>query len=218
MAERRPRGDRFLEVIAVILLGIATVGTAWCALQSSLWSGESSRLSAEADAHRVEANRQSALAAQALSYDASVVADYARAVADENVALQEFYRKVLVRPGFLPFLDAWEADAKAGKLPPNILENEAYTADLMGPYQEQLSQADASGASAASAGRTSDLYVVNTVLLAVSLFFAGVTGSFRSPIVRLLLLIGGSLTLAIAAIQLIDLPIASATYGLLGLS
>ena len=218
MAERGRAADRFLEVIAVILLGVATVGTAWCALQSSLWSGESSRLAAEADGYRVEANRQSALAAQALSYDASVVADYAQAVADGNIQLQDFYRQVLVRPGFLPFLEAWEKDAKAGRTPPNMLEDEAYLAELMAPFREKLALAESTSAESADAGRTSDLYVLNTVLLAVSLFFAGVTGSFRSPTVRLLLLIAGFATLAIAAIQVIDLPIAAATYSLLGLA
>jgi len=216
MAERRRGRGRFLEIVAVLLLGVATVGTAWCALQSSLWSGESERVSAQADAQRVEANRLFALATQALSYDATVVADYARAVADKNVPLQEFYRQVLVRPAFGPFLDAWEEEAKAGRIPPNILEDETYVSSLMDPYNDQLAEAEASAARAATAGRTGNLYVLATVLLAVSLFFAGVMASFTSDTARLMLLLGGFLTLALAARHVIDLPVATATLELFG--
>jgi len=216
MAERRRGRGRFLEIVAVLLLGVATVGTAWCALQSSLWSGEADRVSAQADAQRVEANRLFSLATQALSYDASIVSDYAKAVADKNVPLQDFYRQVLVRDGFAPFLDAWAAEAQAGGTPPNLLEDEAYVSSLLAPYNKQLAEAEASGATAAAAGRTGDLYVLATVLLAVSLFFAGVTASFTSPTARLMLILGGFLTLALAARHVIDLPVATATFGLLG--
>ena len=43
---------------------------------------------------------------------------------------------------------------------------------------------------AEQAGQNADSYVLLTVVLAASLFFAGVTSSFRFPVVRLLLLTG----------------------------
>lgn len=218
MAERGRAADRLLEVVAVILLGIATVGTAWCALQASLWGGEAARVTAMADAERVEANRLFGLATQALSYDASVVSDYAQAVAEDDVRLQQFYRQVMVRKDFLPFLDQWEKTLKAGGVPPNILEDQAYISGLTAPYQAKIAAAEASGERAGLAGRTSDLYVLTTVLLAVSLFFAGVTASFRSPMMRILLLLGGFVTLAVAAGHLIDLPVAAGTFALFGLN
>jgi hypothetical protein len=60
-----------------------------------------------------------------------------------------------------------------------------------------------------------DLYVLSTVLLAVSLFFAGVTASFRSPSLRIALLAACLLTVCISAVRLADLPIAPATLGML---
>ncbi|MDQ7992273.1 MAG: hypothetical protein AAGC63_04230 [Propionicimonas sp.] len=218
MADRWRARDRLLEVVAVVLLGVATVGTAWCALQSSLWSGESDRVTASAASQRVEANRLFGVATQALSYDASMVSDYAQAVATGNEKLQLFYRQVLVRSGFRPFLDEWEKDVAEGKLPPNLLEDEEYVSGLMAPYQQKLAEADASSDRAQAAGRTSDLYVLTTVLLAVSLFFAGVTASFRSPTMRVLLLVGGLATLAVATGHLIDLPVAAGTFSLFGLN
>jgi hypothetical protein len=53
------------------------------------------------------------------------------------------------------------------------------------------------------------------VLLAISLFFAGVTSSFRYPTVRTALVLGAGLAIAAAAVRLIDLPTAAATSELI---
>ncbi len=110
-----PLADRFLELIVVLLLGITTVGTAWCGFQATRWNGQSGDLNGEASAHRVEGSRLFGLATQRITYDSIVVAKYAEAAQQRNVELQQFYRQSVVRPAFIPFLDRWEAAAKAGK-------------------------------------------------------------------------------------------------------
>ena len=65
------------------------------------------------------------------------------------------------------------------------------------------------------AGRVSDAYVLTTVLLAIALFFAGVTSSFRYPIARTALLTGSVLAIAAATTRIIDLPISPTTSELL---
>ena len=39
-----PLADRFLELIVVLLLGITTIGTAWCGFQATRWNGQSGDL------------------------------------------------------------------------------------------------------------------------------------------------------------------------------
>lgn len=199
----------------MILLGIATVGTAWCALQSQLWSGEADRISNVAAAERAEASRLFGLATQTISYDGTTVASYAQAVSSNNPGLQTFYRTTLVRKGFLTYLDAWEAQIKSGGTPDNLMDNKPYLDQVLGPYRTSQAQADLDAKSAEDAGRVGDLYVLSTVLLAVSLFFAGVTASFRSPSLRIALLAACLLTVCISAVRLADLPIAPATLGML---
>lgn len=207
--------DRFLEVLAVILLGIATVGTAWCALQSQLWSGESDRIANVATTEHAEANRLFGLATQAISYDATTVASYAQAVAANQPELQKFYRASLVRQGFLGYLDSWEAQVRAGGTPTNLLDDKAYLDQVLGPFRTAQAKADADARAGEDAGRLGDLYTLTTVLLAVSLFFAGVTASFRSPSLRVALLTACVSTILISAVRLSDLPIAPATWGML---
>ena len=72
--------DRLLEIIAVLLLAVTTLGTAWCGYQASQWSGvqtDDNRIEAE---HRLEGNRQFGLAVQTISYDTNFIAIYAQAI------------------------------------------------------------------------------------------------------------------------------------------
>ena len=123
--------DRFLEVLAVILLGIATVGTAWCALQSQLWSREADRLENQTAAQRAESNRLYGLATQTISYDVTTVAGYAQAVASGNENLQEFFRASLVRAEFLDYLNTWEQQVLAGEAPRNLLDDDEYLDEVV---------------------------------------------------------------------------------------
>ena len=59
-----------------------------------------------------------------------------------------------------------------------------------------------------AAGRNAEDFVLTTLLFAIALFFAGVTSSFRYRSVRIILLMGAVLAIALAAARIIDLPVA----------
>src|SRR6478736_5404153 len=59
-----PGSHEVLEIIAVLILGITTVGTAWCGYQASQWNGAQSDLARESSEDRVEAGRLFGLATQ----------------------------------------------------------------------------------------------------------------------------------------------------------
>jgi hypothetical protein len=204
---RDPAGNRVLEILAVALLGIATVGTAWCAYQAAQWNGEQGDLAREAADERLEASRLFGLATQAVAFDANMVAQYAQAVVADNEDLQAFYRATLFRAEFLPVLDRWEAEIADGGVPTRLLEDEEYLAEQLAPYEEATSTAEAISERSEEAGRNADDYVLVTVLLATSLFFAGVTTSFRMRTARLLLLAAAGLTVAYSASLLVELPV-----------
>ena len=171
--------ERLIEIVAVLLLGIATVGTAWCGYQSSQWNGAQSDLARASSDERVEASRLFGLATQRISYDASVVAQYAQAVQTGNDNLAQFYKRTLVRPAFVPLLDQWQAQVSAGSTPTSLFEDPAYLDAQFADYQAAVQRAEAATAASQQASETADQYVITTILLAVALFFAGVTSSFR---------------------------------------
>ena len=190
MSERETSAaERLLELIAVLLLGITTVGTAWCGFQASRWNAQSGDLSRAASAQQVEGARLFGLATQRVTYDSIVVAKYAEASLARNTSLLKFYRQFVVRPDFLPVLDRWEAAVKAGRSAAGVFEDKEYLAGQFADYNKAQAAAGQAARDSQHASEVADGYVGTTILLAVALFFAGVTSSFVYRPARVLLLI-----------------------------
>jgi hypothetical protein len=202
------KGDRVIEVLAVVLLGIATIGSAWCGYQATRWNGREGDLTSDQAIVQTEAARLFGLATQTVSYDSNTIAQYAAATSAGNEPLKALYRQTLVRAGLLPILDQWEQQIAAGEAPTNLLQDKGYVDEQMQPYQKALARGEAITVASGEAGDNADAYVLTTLLLASALFFAGLTTSFRIRFARLLLLAASSVTIAYAAARLIDLPIA----------
>jgi hypothetical protein len=200
------RGDRLLEVIAVVLLGVATVGSAWCGYQATRWSKEEGDWSREAAKENVEAARQFGRATQTVSYDSNMIALYAQAKRAGDDALVAFYRETLVRPEFRAILDRWQAQIDAGETPTNLLEDPTYLDEQLRPSDDAQAAAAAAGIEADDASEHADGYVLTTLILATALFFAGVTGSFRMRWIRFGLLTVSAIAVAVAAARVVDLP------------
>ncbi len=205
--ETTAAGDRLLQLVAVVLLGITTIGTAWCGFQAARWNGQSGDLNGVASARRVEGSRLFGLATQRITYDSMVVAKYAEAAQAGNTDLQKFYRTSVVRPEFLPFLDRWESAAKAGDPAVGVFEDKDYLAGQFAAYEETVAAAEQATRESQEASETADAYVGTTILLAIALFFAGVESSFRFRLARLLLLVSATGAVAVAAARIVDLPV-----------
>ena len=62
MSGRLGSVDARLEVIATVLLALATVGTAWSGYQASRWNGEQAKAAARGTALRIESAKAAGLA------------------------------------------------------------------------------------------------------------------------------------------------------------
>jgi len=200
--------DRLIEMVTVLVLGLATVGTAWCGYQAAQWNGVQSTATSTSTDQRVEASRLFGVATQKVSYDSSMIAQYAQAVQAKNTQLVAFYRATLIREELLPVIDRWEAQIRAGGTPTRLIDDTSYMDAQLGPYRTATAKADASSKQALEAGDISHDYVINTILLAVALFFSGVLSGFGYRPARLLLVVAAIATVAVAAVNLADLPVA----------
>ena len=199
---------RLIEVVTVLLLGLATVGSAWSAYQVSRWNGTETDEARASAGFRIEASREYALATQLVAYDASAVSQYSQAVAAENEELQQFLRETIIRPGFRPILADWQAEIDAGRLPTNLLQNEEYLADLFAVSDAADDEALAAASRSEDAGSTADDYVSLTLFFASALFLAGITASFSTRFAKLTLLSAAGIVLLVAAGLLAGYPIA----------
>ncbi len=202
-----PRAERIIEIVAVILLGISTIGTAWCGFEAARWSSTSADFARQTSDQHVESARLFGLATQKVAYDSTIAAQYAEAAANGNTRLLQFYRSSLVRPEFVPVLNRWEAEVRAGRSPTPLADDPQYIEAQFADYQKSVEAAEQSARDSQVAGDNSGAYVAVTILLAVTLFFSGVTSSFSYRPARALLLAAALATLALAASRLADLPV-----------
>jgi len=197
-----------IEVFAVVLLAVATLGSAWCGYQATRWNGEEADRARQATDARVEASRQFGLSTQKVAYDSTIVAQYAEAYEAGNERLMSFYRTVLIRPDFLPVIERWQQDVAAdGTAPTNLLQDDQYLTAQFAEYNSADAHANALNIESQEASEIGDDYVLTTLLLASALFFAGVTTSFRMRIPRLLLLVCAALTIAYATARVVTLDV-----------
>ena len=186
-----PRRDRFarLELIATVLLALATVATAWSSYQASRWNAEQAKAAAGANALRISSAKSDALANAETQIDVATFTSWADAYARHETVLADFYLE-RVRPEFKPALDAWIATKP-------LLNPKAPRTPFVMPQYQVGARADAQRADAQAAVFTalalrdvqrSTNYILCAVLFAAALFFAGMSARLSSTTMRRALL------------------------------
>ena len=201
---------RIIEVLTVLLLALATVGSAWCAYQVSQWNGKETDAARASAVARINGSREYALATQKVAYDAASVAQYAEAVVDGNERLQTFLRSSIIRPAFLPMLDEWQTYIdETGQAAAEPRRERGVSRRACSPNRPSTTKRRWRRPSkVTTAGRNADDYIVTTLFMASALFFAGVTASFSSRMTRIVLLAASAVTLGFAAARIAGYPIA----------
>ena len=172
---------RYVDIAAAVLLAIATVLTAWCAYQSSRWSGVQATAFAQASSNRLESSREHTQAIQILALDADLFTRWIDAYATGDTELVDFYMSNVLRTDFIPYLEEWiELDPLENPdAPRNPLGNEAYQQELLGESARLRELAEVKFTEATEANQTSDEYILATVMFASVLFFAGISNKFE---------------------------------------
>ena len=200
--------ERILELVATVILALATVGTAWSGYQATRWSGVQAADYVTASGLRVEATSASTQAGQDRLFDSQVFSQWLDAYHADDTALATLFERRF-RDEFRPAFVAWLArdpfeDASA---PPGPLYMAEYvSAD--GQRSEDLEkQAHAMFEAGQEANEISDQYVLNTVFLASALFLAGIAGRFTWRAARIAILVTSAMALGVGIVNIIRLPI-----------
>jgi len=208
LPSRFDRYEALVEVFATIILGLATLATAWSGYQSARWGGVQAANFNRAGAMRTESVRASNQAGQLIQIDIAIFMNWINAFADENDALADFYEERF-SDRLAPAFSTWiESDPRnnpeAAQSPfalPEYVVGKQVEADRLEKDAEELF------ALGMEANQTSDEYVVNTVILASVLFLAGIQSRFRSIWLRLAIIVVGLIILSVGLYNIISLPI-----------
>jgi hypothetical protein len=200
--------DHVLELVATIVLGAATIATAWSGYQAALWNGVQATDYVQASGSRVESTRASTLAGQQQLYDSQVFSQWLNAHFADNEQLAGIYERRF-RDEFRVAFQAWlatdpftNANAPPGPLfMPQYVQAKAQEADQL----EAKATATLEAGQAANA--TSDRYVQFTVIFASALFLAATSDRFRWRSTRVAVLAMAIVALAFGLINLAQLPI-----------
>ena len=97
-----------VEVVATVLLAVATVATAWSGYQSTRWNGEQAKAGGRANALRIESAKAAGLANTQTGVDVATFTQWVNAYALRQTELADFYFERF-RAEFKPAVDAWIA-------------------------------------------------------------------------------------------------------------
>jgi hypothetical protein len=177
---------RWVEITCAIVLALATVSSAWCAYQSTLWGGvQTFKLAAAAAASR-DAAKLELEALETRMFDKLLLVHYIEHHGAGNKQLEEFLAKRF-RPEMDAAVKAWIAtdpftnpDApRSPLLMPQYVQPERKEAERL--HAEAATLHDA----AERSNHLSDTYVLLTVLFAAVLFFGGISGTISNDARRL---------------------------------
>jgi hypothetical protein len=191
------------ETLALVLLAVTAIMTAWCGFESSKWGGEMSVSFSRASTARIEAARQQGVANNARQQDLTIYSVYVQAEATGDAKLAR-YVQVRFIEWFRVAFDAWVAAGRPTKAPfamPQYVPpgtQEAAAADQ---------RADQLFAQAMVNNQRGDNYTLLTVLAALVLFFAAVSSRMKRPVLQWSALIFGAVLFLLAAVVVATFPV-----------
>lgn len=200
--------DERVEVVAAILLSLATVLSAWGAYQATRWGGNQANSYAEAAALRSEAGSHGTVASRQVQIDVAGFLAWSDAILGGDAALAE-YIEARFRPEFVVAFEAWLGDvpADAANLPPGTpFEQPGYVLEEQNAANAKTIEAETALKDAQTANQIGDNFVLTAVLFASVLFFAGIAARFRPQWIRWAMLGVAALVFAIGLIVEFSLP------------
>jgi hypothetical protein len=202
------RNERIMELVATLLLALATLGIAWSGYQGARWNGRQAREYAQANTARNLANRAATAGAQDRTQDLLNFNRWLEVTTEGNQQLADLYQRRF-RPEFRPAFDAWLAQ--------DPLSNPAVEASPLRTPQYRVAdlvnsdRLETEGTEHFERGKeateNTDSYVLTTVFFATVLFFAGISMRFAWQKMRITVLALGALSLVYAGVLIARLPV-----------
>ena len=199
---------RRLELAAAVLLALAAVATAWAAYEARVWTGEQAINTSQATATRIAANRVSALANRQVQVDVSTFTQWLNARAEGRSELAAFYR-TRFRPELKTAFAQWLATNpfRNRASPPSPFDMPQYRlrAETRADRLEVAAAADSNQAK--DANQRANNYMLAVVLLATSLFFAGLSTKLEGEAAQRVILGLGWVVFLAAVVWMATLPV-----------
>lgn len=207
MTEGRDR----VELVATLLLAIATVATAWSGYQSTRWNGEQAKAGGRANALRIESAKAAGLANAQTEVDVASFTQWVNAYTLGRAELADFYFRRF-RDEFKPAVDAWIATRplKNPAAPPTPFAMPQYEVQARAEAERLEAEAEVFAAQVRRNIQRASNYVLGVVLFASALFFAGMSTKLTAPKLRVVMLAVGCAVFLFTAAWIATSPVSIA--------
>ena len=201
-------GRSRVELLATVLLAVATVATAWSGYQSTRWNGEQSKATARANAARIDSAKAAGLANAQTEIDVATFTQWVDAYAQKQTQLARFYFKRF-RKEFRPAVDAWIATRplRNSDAPLTPFAMPQYKLEARTESDRLDAQAELYSAKARQDIQRSSNYVLGVVLFASALFFAGMSTKLTSLRLRVAMLAIGCSVFLLTTLWIATSPV-----------
>lgn len=195
------------ELIAILLLSVTAILTAWTGFQASKWSGAMSISFSQASTNRIEAARTEAMASRKLTVQVSLFTQWLEAYQAGDTELSTFLLGRFPEPLATVFPEWLESrPLKNPDAPSTPFEMEQYVI----PESLEAAAADATAdrkfREALRNNQRGDNYTVLTIGFAAVLFFAALSERMRRRSAQWALLGIGGVGFVILALVLLTFP------------
>lgn len=195
-----PPNDK-LQLVAAIILGLAATLTALSAYKAALLDGEALTGYTESTKTLNDANAFNAQGNSVEILDKQLFVQYATASQSGNQELAD-YLTTLMRPELQKAVEWWQTSEDA-TTPFDEADDNPYEIKDYEDRADLEKEADAQFAAGSAADEQGDKFELATVLLALTLFFAGIGTLFKKRAVSVALIGVSAVVLAAGALQLV---------------
>jgi hypothetical protein len=200
------KGISKMDLIFATILLIATLSTAFSVYQATRWNGIQAVAFGDASKLRTESIRASTAANSEVIVDVLVFSSWVDAVSKGDLKQANFLSQRF-REEFKPAFNAWVSHANATNPIPagTPFELPEYSLAKYNQSAQLEEMATATFNSGKDANANGDLYISNTVLFAIVLFFCGIYTRWESMRIRTGILIVTLLVFLFAIYSLVSL-------------
>ena len=197
-----------VELVATLLLAIATVATAWSGYQSTRWNGEQAKAGGRANALRIDSAKAADLANAQTEIDVATFTQWIDAYSLKRTQLADFYFKRF-RAEFKPAVNAWivTRPLKNAGAPPTPFAMPQYKLEARATADRLEAQAEVFAGQVRRNIQRASNYVLGVVLFASALFFAGISTKLTAPRLRVAMLSLGCAVFLFTAVWVATSPV-----------
>ena len=206
-AKARSSEKDWRELVAVVLLSVTAVLTAWSGFQAAKWGGAMAISFSQAAAARIEASRLEGVANRKETIQVALFAQWVQATSSANPQVADYLSTRFPEPLKTAF-DAWQAASTSNgpAAPLSPFDMAEYRLPELASAQDVDARADETFTRALDNNRRGDNYTLLTVAFASVLFFAALSGNVTSRRSQWVLLAMGLGLFAMAVLSLAVFP------------